>query len=440
MIPRCVDFALSIVMPARVVARKVARIAVHTVGRIVTRVIVSGLCSGSGNGIARRRIVATASCVFLTLLVTQPVAATDKVVFSVEEQARIRLHGPWPVPVPPDPGNEYSGLAWAEEAGRLLFSDSGLSGNNAISCASCHQVKSGFSDRRAVAIGSKVHFRNTQTLLNAGLQKWFGWDGGTDSLWAATLRPLLSNIEMDNSVQGIATYLRQAPQYKTYLQRRVNDERVALSALSDAEVAVKAAKFVAAYVRTIASGVTPFDKFRDALAQGNSIDERDFSLSARRGLKLFTGSANCHVCHYGANFSNGEFHDIGRPFFIGRGQIDTGRYSGIQRLRSDPYRLSGIFNGTDNRREIRKTQSVKLSRADWGRWRTPTLRNLVDTSPYMHDGSIATLRGVIDAYADIDTDRLHSEGESILKPLDLSERQRDDLVAFLRALSQGDQQ
>ena len=183
-------------MPARVVARKVARIAVHTVGRIVTRVIVSGLCSGSGNGIARRRIVATASCVFLTLLVTQPVAATDKVVFSVEEQARIRLHGPWPVPVPPDPGNEYSGLAWAEEAGRLLFSDSGLSGNNAISCASCHQVKSGFSDRRAVAIGSKVHFRNTQTLLNAGLQKWFGWDGGTDSLWAATLRPLLSNIEM----------------------------------------------------------------------------------------------------------------------------------------------------------------------------------------------------------------------------------------------------
>ena len=412
----------------------------HRITRVCNRVFYYLFGSGRCGGKARRRVSAMASYVFLTLLMTQPVGATDEVAFSVEEQARVRLHGPWPVPVPPDPGNEYSGLRWAEEAGRLMFNDSGLSGNNAISCASCHQVKSGFSDGRTVAVGNKVHFRNTQTLLNAGLQKWFGWDGGTDSLWAATLRPLLSNIEMDNSVQGIATYLRQAPQYKVYLQRRVDDESVALSALSDDALTVKAAKFVAAYVRTIASGVTPFDKFRDALTQGKSIDESVFPSSARRGLKLFTGSANCHVCHYGANFSNGEFHDIGRPFFIGAGQIDTGRYSGIQRLRSDPYRLSGIFNGTDKRREIRKTESVKLSRADWGRWRTPTLRNLVDTSPYMHDGSIATLRAVIDAYADIDTDRLHSEGESILKPLDLSERQRDDLVAFLRALSQDDQQ
>ena len=353
----------------------------------------------------------------------------------MEERARIALHGPWPVPVPPDPGNEFSGLPWAEEAGRLLFHDNSLSGNNAISCASCHQAAYGFTDGQSVAVGNKVHFRNTQTLLNVGLQRWFGWDGGTDSLWAAAIRPMLSNLEMDNSVQGIATYLRQASQYHAYLQRDVNGSSVALSAMSDDVITVKAAKLIAAHVRTLTSGRTPFDKYRDALVLDKSVDESVFSASARRGLRLFVGKASCHVCHYGANFSNGEFHDIGRPFFTGVGEVDPGRYTGIQRLRTDPYRLSGAFNGTKNKKQIRKTTSVKLSRADWGRWRTPTLRNLTDTAPYMHDGSIATLRAVIDAYADIDPERLHSEGESILKPLELSEREREDLVAFLKSLS-----
>ena len=131
MISWCGDFVLSIVM-----------VPAHRITRVCNRVFYYLFGSGRCGGKARRRVSAMASYVFLTLLMTQPVGATDEVAFSVEEQARIRLHGPWPVPVPPDPGNEYSGLRWAEEAGRLLFNDSGLSGNKAISCASCHQVKS----------------------------------------------------------------------------------------------------------------------------------------------------------------------------------------------------------------------------------------------------------------------------------------------------------
>ena len=371
--------------------------------------------------------------------------------FSTQELARIKSHGPWPPTVPPDPGNEYTGVNWAEEAGKLLFQDPRLSGAGDISCATCHQQANGFTDQRAVAVGREIHVRNTQTLLNAGLQRWFGWDGGTDSLWAAAMRPLLSEIEMAASVSSIAKYLRGAEAYQRFLRLTPDSEQVDIEEITDEALAVKAAKLIAAYVRTIRSGVTAFDRYRNALVidkdkdrnkdrntgkgNGKLSESNDFSASAKRGLKLFIGDANCHLCHYGANFSNGEFHDVGRPFITSVGQVDPGRYSGIERVRTDRYNLVGRYNGTDKDNEIRKTRSVERSQADWGRWRTPGLRGLIYTAPYMHDGSIATLRDVVDAYSDIDPDRLHTEGESILRPLNLSEQQRQDLVAFLESLS-----
>ena len=117
------------------------------------------------------------------------------------------------------------------------------------------------------------------------------------------------------------------------------------------------------------------------------------------------------------------------------GAVDPGRYTGIQRLRADRYNLLGSHNGTGSEHEKRKTRTVTLGQSNFGQWKTPSLRNLTLTAPYMHDGSIATLRGVVDAYADIDPDRLHNEGEALLKPLDLSDSQRNDLVEFLKTLS-----
>lgn len=376
--------------------------------------------------------------------------------FTPAQQARIALHGPWPATIPDDPGNEYSGLQWAEQAGEQLFNDAALSGNGELSCASCHQPALGFTDGLPVSVGADTHFRNSQTLLNAGLQRWFGWDGGTDSLWAAALRPMLSPIEMNATIDGIAQYLRSAPRYADALQRSAQGEQISLNSQTSEGLSVKAAKLIGAYVRTLVSEHTAFDHFRDELlstdplttpasanAEKGSVNKSSknkstMSDAAKRGLQLFIGEANCQLCHYGPNFSNGEFHDIGRPFFIGVGEVDPGRYRGIERLRTDPYNLNGTYNGTNNPAEIRKTERVKLTRADWGRWRTPSLRNLTSTAPYMHDGSIKTLREVVDAYADIDPMRLHTEGESILSPLDLSERQREDLVAFLESLSLGE--
>jgi cytochrome c peroxidase len=378
------------------------------------------------------------------------------VTFTPAEQARIALHGPWPATIPGDPGNEYSGLHWAEQAGEQLFNDTALSGSGEFSCASCHNPALGFTDGLRVSIGADTHFRNSQTLLNAGLQRWFGWDGGTDSLWAAALRPMLSPIEMNATIDAVAQYLRSEPRYADVLQRNADDQYITLDSQTNESLSVKAAKLIGAYVRTLVSGRAAFDNFRDellstdtstaktrantesGLLNDGSKNRTIMSDAAKRGLKLFIGEANCQLCHYGPNFSNGEFHDIGRPFFIGVGEVDPGRYRGIERLRTDPYNLTGSFNGTNNSAEICKTERVKLTRADWGRWRTPSLRNLTATAPYMHDGSIDTLREVVDAYADIDPTRLHTEGESILRPLDLSEQQREDLVAFLESLSVGE--
>ena len=104
-------------------------------------------------------------------------------------------------------------------------------------------------------------------------------------------------------------------------------------------------------------------------------------------------------------------------------------------MRDDRYNLAGNFNGAVDERELRKTQTVNLTQSNFGQWRTPSLRSLTDTAPYMHDGSLATLRDVVDHYSEIDPTRLHSKGEAILKPLNLDEQSKSDLVRFLETLS-----
>jgi len=339
-----------------------------------------------------------------------------------------------------DPGNELSGLPWAEQLGEALFSEPTLSANQQISCASCHQPENGFTDNRPVGIGLKTGARNTQGLFDVGLQRWFGWDGGADSLWAATIRPLFNAHEMGNNTATLASTLRTNELFVSALRNHLpepTDNPVPASDVSaenikplanreDDELVVLAAKAIAAFMRTLRSPRSQFDQFRDALINEDVQAQAAYSDSAKRGLKLFVGDANCRVCHFGSNFSNGEFHDTGRPFFTGVGEVDPGRYTGIQRVTQDPFNLLGEYARGSSDSDQLKTSKVKLSQLNWGQWRTPSLRNLTQTAPYMHDGSLKTLRDVVDAYADIDTDRLHAKGEAILKP---------DLVNFLRTLS-----
>jgi cytochrome c peroxidase len=157
-------------------------------------------------------------------------------------------------------------------------------------------------------------------------------------------------------------------------------------------------------------------------------------MAAQRGLAMFVGAGNCSVCHGGPRFSNGEFHDIGIPFFVEPGRVDPGRHEGIRKLQASRYNLLGPFNDDSVRGTATSTRFVALDHRNFGEFKVPSLRNVARTAPYMHNGSMATLRDVIRHYSQLDEDRLHSDGERILKPLGLTDGDVDDLVAFLETL------
>ncbi len=343
------------------------------------------------------------------------------------ERASILSHGPWPQEAPPDPTNRLDGDPAAIAAGARLFADRRLSIDGSVACIDCHRPGDGFTDGRPRATALGEHLRNTQPVFDLAGQRWFGWDGGADSLWAAALRPLFSPVEMGATPEHVLSVLR-------------GDERYAFLAEGGADAdtaAANAGKAMAAWMAGLRSPRTAFDEYRDALADGDQQAMRAYPAEAVRGLRLFVGRGRCTLCHIGPRFTNDEFHDIGRPFFSPQGGVDAGRTVGIRRLHRDRFGLLGEHNdepesGGDSRW---KTRGLYLARHFFGAWKTPTLRGLVHTAPYTHDGSLATLRDVVDHYSDFDPTRLHSDGEAILRPLKLSEDERRDLVAFLRSLS-----
>jgi cytochrome c peroxidase len=202
-------------------------------------------------------------------------------------------------------------------------------------------------------------------------------------------------------------------------------------------VLVGVAKALAAFQETRVSGRTPFDEFRDALAKGDAKGMVAYPDPAKRGLAIFIGKGRCNLCHLGPAFTNGEFHDTGIPFFLGRGRVDRGRYAGIEKLRESPYNLLGRWNDDATRSSATGTRHVRLEHRNFGEFRTPSLRNLALTAPYMHNGGLATLRDVVNHYSTVSPDRLHADGEAILRALKLTERESHDLVAFLETLSDG---
>ena len=197
---------------------------------------------------------------------------------------------------------------------------------------------------------------------------------------------------------------------------------------------VNVAKALAAFQETIVSGKSSFDMFRDGLAAEDPAGIAGYPEAARRGLKLFVGKGRCDLCHFGANFTNGEFHDIGLPHFPEPGRVDKGRYGGIQQLRKSRFNLLGPFNDDKLRATAGFTRHVRLTPKNWGEFRVPSLRNAARTAPYMHDGSKATLEDVMNHYSEIPEDRLHQDGEKLLRPLNLTDAEKADLVAFLKTL------
>jgi cytochrome c peroxidase len=346
--------------------------------------------------------------------------------FSEEEIAKIRQHGPWPPPPARDPSNRVSGKREAVAFGNKLFFEPRLSGTGSVLCASCHVPFRAFQDARARAFGLQDVDRNTPTLLDVSLYRWYGWDGANDSLWSQSIRPLLDEREMRSTPQKVAQVVRSlfAADYEAAFDRKPPAD--------DEEVMVDAGKALAAFQETLVTGRSPFDDFRDALEKGVA---PDYPADAQRGLKIFVGKGNCSTCHFGPHFSNGEFADTGVPFFVGPGRVDPGRHTGIRKLKESPFNLLGRYNDDSSKANQVGTRHVELQHRNFGEWRVPSLRNVALTAPYMHAGSHATLRDVVRHYSELKEERLHADGERVLKPLKLSPAEIDDLVAFLESLS-----
>lgn len=288
------------------------------------------------------------------------------------------------LPVPGD--NQPS--AGKVSLGRRLFFDEKLSGDGSVSCATCHQPARAFADNRPVAIGidNRLGRRNTPSLLNIAYSENLFWDGRSSSLEEQVLLPLVNPQEMGGALPAILSYLRNDTRYPKQFGAAFGEGQITVERL---------AKALASYQRSLLSGGSPFDRFK-------VLDEpKAFSAKSARGYALFRGKARCAFCHEEPLFTDGLFHNTG----VGWQSTprDLGRYEESGRPE------------------------------DLGRFKTPSLRNVALTAPYMHDGSIATLKEVIAFYSRGGGTNPHLD--PAVKPLGLSAEERAELLSFLQTLT-----
>lgn len=392
-------------------------------------------------------------------------SAFDELVFSESEQRRIAQHSPLP-PAPPEATNQVADDPRAIALGRSLFFDERLSGDGTRSCASCHEPRLAFTDGRRVAEGAAAGRRNTPALWNVAQQRWYFWDGRADTLWSQALGPIESDIELDGSRTAIVHTLRNdAELARAYGQ--VFGDLPDLGALparahpgGDAQavrawnqldgnqrssidrVFANVGKALAAYQRQIVSNDSRFDRFAARLASGDATAGELLSQQEQRGLRLFVGKAGCRTCHSGANFSDGEFHALMLPDdssgSTGSAARDPGRWDGLAQLEANSFNAAGPHSDDPEGERAQRLRASRRIPDLWGQFKTPSLRNVDLTAPYMHAGQFASLEDVLHFYNTLEGAQSggHHQ-ETVLVPLGLSPAELADLAAFLRSLSDG---
>ncbi len=357
-------------------------------------------------------------------------AVRAEVLLSADEIEQTLTFGPWPPSFQSDPSNRVSKDTRSIQLGQAFFNDPVLSVDGAFSCASCHDPEQAFTTPEARALGRVLLDRNTPSLRNLAGLRWYGWGGKSDNFWAASLHPIIEEHEMAHSPESLKTAISESA--------CIDDFEAIFGDIQDQgpeHVLVNTAKVLSAYLETLVTDRTQFDDFRDALEDQDFAAAAFYPEAAQRGLQLFLGRGNCVFCHNGPRFSNNEFHDAGVPYFLNETEVDEGRFGGLNFLLSSPYTLDGDWNDDPDKQGAWAVRNVRRSHADFGTFRTPSLRGVVETAPYMHDGSLGDLNAVIRHYSKINTERLHADGEAILLQLNLSEQEIEDLVAFLMTLS-----
>ncbi|MAB80312.1 MAG: cytochrome-c peroxidase [Planctomycetes bacterium] len=273
------------------------------------------------------------------------------------------------------------------QLGRMLFFDPVLSRDRTIACASCHRPESGFADNKALSfgVGGKQTLRNAPSLFNRAYGRSFMWDGRSKTLEEQVLLPIENKLEMDLPLDQAVERLRSEERYAKLFEANFNR-------LADRQGLALA---LASFVRRIFSADSPVDQFRAG-------DRQALSPAARSGLWLYESRGGCWRCHTGANFSDEKFHNTGVG--VRDGVPEEGRFQ------------------------------VTLKEEERGAFKTPTLRGVATTAPYMHDGSLRTLEEVVEFYRA--GGNTNENLDRSIAPIQMSDGDALNLVAFLRALSE----
>jgi len=348
--------------------------------------------------------------------------------WSPTERRLILGLGPWPPAPQTDSSNRASGRASAIELGGFLFTSARLSADGSMRCAACHEPWRSFTDGRATSQGLAIGRRNTLSLWNVASQTWFGWDGANDSLWAQSLRALLDRSEMGTDAQRVSTIVRGDSHIRELYRAAFGEPTEG----NDEVVMVNVAKSLAAFQETLVSPRAPFDAYRDALVAGDLAGQRRYPKAARDGLAIFIGKGGCASCHSGALFSDGQFHRASSGTPSPGARPDQGRLEGLRALAASRYNLLGPFSDALNAVGADRTRAVLAAQPIAG-FRTPGLREVTASAPYMHDGSVATLCAAIDEHAV--SESRPTVDEAHRADVVLSRQDKEALVAFLRSLS-----
>ena len=271
------------------------------------------------------------------------------------------------------------------DLGAMLFFDPRLSGSNMMSCATCHHPKMGFSDGVPLFIGDHGNIgpRATPTAQNLAWNSSFFWDGRAGSLEEQAIMPIGSPEEMNQEMRQLIDELFQAGYYP-YFKKAFGQGAV----MTPANIG----KAIATYERTLVSVNSPFDRYMKG-------DKTALNSSQLRGKEVFETKGQCTTCHFGPNFTDDGFHNIGID------TTDAGRY-----------------------------KLVPVERMKYA-FKTPGLRDVAFRAPYFHDGSAATLEEVLELYDLGGVDYMRHLPNIAIQPLGLTELEKRDLVAFLEALT-----
>ncbi len=270
------------------------------------------------------------------------------------------------------------------ELGRVLYFDKRLSSDGTISCASCHNPAMGFSNGVVFSpgVGGQLGSRNAPTIYNAAYSSLQFWDGRARSLEEQALGPVQNPLEMGNTLEGMLSNVSEIGEYAPAFEKAFGPGPI---------TAEKVGMAIASFERTIVAGDAPYDRFKAG-------DAAALSESAKRGLAVFEGKGRCVICHLGPSFMDNQFHNLG---------------VGTQNAKPDAGRMDF-------------TKDEK----DWAKFKTPTLRNVDKTAPYLHDGSEATLEAVVELY---DKGGIPNKNlDPLMQPLQLTAEEKADLVTFMK--------